>query len=89
VNCYECQLPGANVLSVHVYDAQLSGSARWRTVHGRCHNGYGYTYGVDFEDIADRGLGFWLGHIGGKAWAASTDYAFAFARVAAWVRVAR
>jgi hypothetical protein len=80
--CHECRRPGAGVLSVHVHDAQPGTVTPWRRLHGRCHNAHGYVYGVDLDDVLDRGVDFWVEHIGGKTWAAYTDYATAFPALA-------
>lgn len=73
--CYECRQPGANVLGIHVWNAQPGHLEPWRSLHGSCFNANGYTYGIDVEDLEARGFAFWVDHIGGKAWAEFTDYA--------------
>lgn len=72
----------AGVLGVEARNAKSGQWTCWAAVHPDCFDDAGWPYGVDFEDIRDRGLDFWLEHIGGKAWAANTDYWRAFTDVA-------
>jgi hypothetical protein len=83
--CWVCGIAETTTigtLGVHVMPAKSGCFTPWRTVHGDCFDEAGMTYGVDFHDIDRRGLGFWLEHIGGKAWAANTDYVTAFTDIA-------
>ena len=78
MNCQSCHQPDPDVLAVHAGPARESNPQLWHLLHGECFDEGGFTYGVDLDDIRDRGVGFWLEHVGGKHWAQFTDYRTAF-----------